>query len=164
MPSAMQTAATQTGAPLHSETIRSTNFMPLFSGRLEVRQTLHIGLAVANLGIARLAVEAARRGVEIDRGTLDFAQLVDALRAAVDEGKRAASPREIKFVPPLHIAERVEIVIDEASGDIARHRGAEQGQHEIGSFAHAIPTHCLTEILLVVGHSPYARPIEHAGA
>src|SRR5690349_19772476 len=134
----------------------------LFNGRLEVRQTLHVRLAVADLGIARLPVEAPRGGVEVDGGALDFAQGVDALRAGIDERQYAARPRVIERAVPADVSERVEIVIDEAAGNVAWHGGPGQGKDQIRPLADAIDSHRLSEILLMVGHSPIRRDVEDA--
>src|SRR5690349_17316395 len=110
----------------------------LFNGRLEVRQTLHVRLAIADLGIAGLAIKAPRGGVKVDGGAFDFAQGVDALRAGVDERQYAARPRVIERAVPPDVAERIEIVIDEAAGDVARHRGSSKGKDQIRPLADAI--------------------------
>src|SRR6185437_2822144 len=111
MPSARHSAATRPGVALQIATIRSTMVITLFNGRLEVRQTLHVRLAVADLGIAGLAIKAACGGVEIDGGALDLAQGVDALRAGIDERQYAARPRVIERAVPADIAEWIQIVI-----------------------------------------------------
>src|SRR5690242_6896824 len=162
MPSARHSAATRAGAALHIATIRSTIVITLFNGRLEVRQTLHVRLAIADFGIAGLAIKAARGGIEIDGGALDFAQGVDALRAGIHERQYAARPGVVEWAVPPDVAERIQIVIDKAAGDVARHCRPGQGKDEIGTFAHAIDSQRLTEILLVVGHSPIRRDVEDA--
>src|SRR5579864_3463892 len=161
-PSARQSAATRAGVALQIATIRSTIVITLFNGRLEVRQTLHVRLAVADFGITRLAVEASCGGVEINGGTFDFAQGIDALRAGVDERQYAARPRVIELVVPFDVTERIEIVIDEASGNVARCGRAGQRQNQIGTLSDAIDGHRLSEIFLVVRHPPIGGDVEDA--
>src|SRR5450755_516316 len=122
MPRAMQSAAIRTGMPLQTATMRSTIVILLCSGRLEVRQTLHVGLAIADFGVAGLAVKAARRRVKIDRGALNLAQGLHALGSCVYERQRVAAPGIVELMMPMDVAKRIEIVIDEAARDIARHR------------------------------------------
>ena len=63
------------------------------SSGLKVRQVLGIRRAVADFGIAVLAVEAARRGIEIDRGTLDLVERFDIARAQIDDAHAGADDR-----------------------------------------------------------------------
>ena len=41
--------------------------------------------------------------------------------------------------------------------------GPGERQDQIGPFADAVPAHRLAEILVVVGHAPVGRDVEHAG-
>src|SRR5262249_897629 len=66
-------------------TIRLGCYARLCGHGSEIWQVLHLGGAVRNLVVAALPVKTAHRGVKVERGFLDFVQVLDIAGAQVRE-------------------------------------------------------------------------------
>ena len=106
---------------------------------------------VLDVGFPFLAIEAAQRGVVVDRRLLDVVEIVGHQRVLVDDGEAEPAGREVLpagvFEPER---ERIQERIHHQPADrIARIGGPEHGQHQIKSLAHSPDRKRLPEILVV---------------
>ncbi len=107
-----------------------------------------------------LAIQAALRRVIVHRGPLDLLQRVDVARAQVEHAQPGADIGERPVAVEAHIGERIDELVGDVAGKVARRSRAEQRHDEIRSFARAPDAQGLAEILAMVGDAHARRHVE----
>src|SRR5689334_17724895 len=109
-----------------------------------------------------LAIETARRRVEIDGRTLDLVERFDIAGAQIDETETGADTVIERAVVPAEIGERVHEIVRDHSRRIARIAGTGERQDEIRTFADAPNAQRLTEILVMRRNTDLGRDVDKA--
>src|SRR5260221_286179 len=131
--------------------------------RSEVGQVLRVRRAVADFRVAVLAIEAACRGVEIDRGALDLVERFDIARPQIDKAQTGADAVIKRAVVPAQIRERMHEIVGHYARRVARITGTGKRQDEIGPLADAPNAKRLSEILVMRGNAHLGRNVYEAG-
>src|SRR5215471_1280981 len=135
----------------------------IVKGRRGRRSLVRLLVVVLDLVVAVLAIKAAHGRVVVKRPFLDLVESVEIARPGIDALDAGAG-----VVDPLQMARQqpapgIHDRIDTITRGVARVRGAEDRQHEIGTLADSPDGERLAEIFVVMLDAPPGgRDVEDA--